>query len=281
MGVIIEVSSLLVQLYKLWQEHRGTSTVTPHELYEKYVHPSYVLVKEVHSDYEDLYLELSERINRDEQITGETLEWFTRARTRRAVDRSELSLIDLPQLGYAFRHSDRIADINAESLKYVEAVQRYFQPETQSFSSTHRIYELLGSPTASMETEIKLIYLHIFSKMSDVDRRAMEAERAAKTSEASGADQVLDEVMRAVKGDISEDTRLRIEASSKASLTIAEDFENFDRHNRRVSFSGPNLWRFRWRDILDEHIQAQRESLSEAMKEIQLRHVRLRILADR
>lgn len=132
MGNIGDLSTLLTQAYKIWQDARGKASVTPQELYDKYIEPSYQLLKLVHANYLETYLELEERIALEPSLSEATVRWFARARTKMQADRSELRLVGVPQA------AGKSEAVNSKATAYIVAVHEYFPtspPQRITFAS--------------------------------------------------------------------------------------------------------------------------------------------------
>ena len=69
MGTLGDISNLIFQAYRLWQEQHAGRTVTPQEIFDKYVAPTYQLFKQIHGDYMNTYLELRERIALEDTLS--------------------------------------------------------------------------------------------------------------------------------------------------------------------------------------------------------------------
>lgn len=278
MGLVADLSALLVQAYRIWQERRGQSVMTPQELYDVYIGPSYRLLKDLHSDYEDIYLELAERMERDEVVSVETVAWFARARARRAVDRSELTVLAFPSLT-----GDKVEEINLEAIKYVEAVHNYFRSgEDPQVLTAARVRSMGGS--AATDTEIRLRYLLVLSRLRPEDRRAIlgEAEPESTLIGTPTRDDVIYSVLAAVRDETSDAFRERLRSLEAEAERAAIMPPLNPTSERRLSPSALyDLRDFRWREILSSHIATQRESLTRRLREVQLHHIRLRIFAKR
>ena len=313
MGIVADISDLVIQVYKLWRDARDGTTIAPQELYEKYVRPAYVLIKEVHADYTDLYLELSERLRIAGQIDDQLIAWFARAGTRRWSDRSELAVLDLP----AIQAGDETAQlINDEALGFIAAIQTYFIPaQTPQRLSEKRVGHYLGD-TAATATEKELRFLAVWAKLSIQDRLALEAEkesehRTSHTHVGYPDDEIIHFVMTAVIGETDSSLIKRIratewkssDANSKGNRSGCSDATEValqlphglaSRRPRRSDLptgidQAPRDWsadvrtleKFSWSNIIHDHIERQRKALELGMKDIQRHWVRLRILADR
>ncbi len=123
MSIIGDISDLITMGYKVWQG----ATVSPQEMFDKYVSPSYQLLssKSTATTWICIFGKPSERIAREDVLSQQTVQWFTRARARRQADRSELRLIEMPKLT---NRTQRTSNINIAGIEYLAAINDYFLP---------------------------------------------------------------------------------------------------------------------------------------------------------
>src|SRR5688572_21923078 len=58
MGILADLVSIVRDAFKALQSHTGQQFIDPSQVYEKYVAPSYLLFRQIHNDYVEIYLEL-------------------------------------------------------------------------------------------------------------------------------------------------------------------------------------------------------------------------------
>ena len=98
MGLLGDVASLIATAWRIFRDTGDPQRIKPQALFDTYVVPSYLMLKTVHSDYLEMYHELSARIYLEVELSDETVRWFSRARTTHQADRSELRILDMPGL---------------------------------------------------------------------------------------------------------------------------------------------------------------------------------------
>lgn len=122
MGIVGDIATLANKAYHVWCERKSTETVRPQLLLQDYIEPSYTMLKAVHADYTDFYLELVERIGAGESL-WKTVRWFSRARSRLYPDRSELRFTDIPLLR---GNREAARNFNDAVVDYLQCLRAYF-----------------------------------------------------------------------------------------------------------------------------------------------------------
>jgi hypothetical protein len=277
MGVIGDISTLVLQAYKLLCERHAGTIVTPQEMFDKYVGPSYQLLKQVHCDYMDLYLELRERLSVDDPLSHGTVQWFARARARRQADRSELRLLDIPRLP---SQRQRASDVNAAGTEYLAAVRAYFEPpEIRGSFSRARISRV--TPSASSFTAARLHVLEYWSRLSPASQPAFAVEEHLESEESPPREVLVETLLASVVGLLDPDVADHVESVAReASAAFACVHPSL----QQAIGQGRFPWvveEFDWRRILDEHIRAQCSAFETSMGDVQTAYFRFRILADR
>lgn len=290
MGIVGDIATLVTQAYKVWQDQRGEQWVSGQALFEGYVDPSYRLLKEVHTDYLDLYIELEERIESEPKPSQQTVQWFARARSRRQADRSELRLLDIPVLEGS---SERARDTNSTALEYLSSIRAYFLPVRERRQLSKDRLKGFG-PTPATATEARLRALVYWSCLPEEDQRMLATEELLERQqrEAEGglfpADYLIERLVLAAGGEpvpgVSE--RLRVvdaEASAalaKASKSVQKRVELALRGQNTLQRNHIPFDKFSWREVICDHVRHQRRELEHAMSRVQRAYVRLRILTD-
>lgn len=277
MGALGDISNLLLQVYKLWKERAAGAAVHPQHIFNRYVQPSYKLLKEIHGDYLDMYLELRERIPDGDSLPQELVVWFARARAHREADRSELRLLDIPRLEGESSHA---LDINTAIVQYLVAVTTYFDP---TFVNEHASRSRLGEalPSASSFTAARLHLLSYWSRLSAASQRAFAVEEHLESGP-SPLREVMVEKLLSAAADIWDAGTLEHFQHVQREANAAFD-QNPSSLQKGIQ-DGLFSWAvdgFGWHDILEYHIRAQCSAFESSMHRAQRAYFRLRILTDR
>jgi len=285
MSVISDISDLIIQVYKLWKEGTAEGVVSPQELYVKYVAPSYALLREVHNDYLNIYVELEERITMEEELSASTVDWFTRARLTRQVDRSELHLLDLPS---SVATKERTLDIREAAASYIASTRAYFEPPSlKNDFSTERLRRL--GPTGATLTELRLRVMRAWQGFTLTDQRMIATEEYLESTASMSQDEIIQKMLAAGIGFMEIDVAQHLEklheeadaAFNQARLELSAAPPEKQRQVARRQREGSFVYGFEWKNVLQQHIWRQRWHFEEAMKAVQMAYIRLRILTDR
>ena len=88
MGIIKDIYDILTDLKDRY-ESKGFDA-NKAELFENLIQRPYSLLKQVHTDYLEIFTELRSRISNRNGISQETLNWLASARVKEQAHRSEL-----------------------------------------------------------------------------------------------------------------------------------------------------------------------------------------------
>lgn len=312
MGVIGDNAALLNDAYKVWKEQQGLRNLGARDLYKKYIAPSYTLLREVHTDYLELYLELEERVAENWSSPADTVKWFARKRVRRQTDRSELSLLRFPRV----TGESRGRDIDAATEEYLNEVRSYFLPGQPPKLSKDRLYKNVEPDSRSTVTEDLIRLASIWRRLSPQDQRVLLAEEyhdshfmvtnrfahseliqrimeASITSYAvPGAEMSVWDLndlipQRAINStphgykqvswhQIAKDYSTGQHWWQKA-LEVRADHEKFfgGNHEKLRIAEGAML-----AEVISSHARQQRESLELAMRKVQVAYMKIRIMAE-
>lgn len=277
MGIVGDISNLIQQGYSVWKERHEGNTVSPQEMFDKYVNPSYQILKQVHGDYMDMYLELLERIAIDSNISQATIFWFSKARVRHQADRSELRSIALPKLDKISSSSINIQEVGN---KYISSITNYFLPiELKESSSAKRIHR--RTPSASSFTAARLHVLKYWSRLSYESKLVFAAEEYLENNENLDREHLINGLID-VFSDIKNDKVIAHLNSVESEAN--ETLQSVSNSMQEAIMKGRFSWvikGFAWRDILEEHIHAQCRELEKSLEEIQKAYFQFRILTDR
>jgi hypothetical protein len=277
MGTLGDISNLILQAYRLWQERHAGFTVTPQEMFDKYVGPSYQLLKQIHGDYMDLYLELLERIALDDPLSNHTVQWFEKARARHRAERSELRLMQIPR---QTSRTQRSMDINTAGTEYLSTVSDYFIPaEIAKSASRARIKR--KTPSASSFTAARLHVLHYWSRLSPASQRAFAVEELLEMETQRLREELIENLLEAVAGILTPESANYVES---VALEAEAEFQGVSLSMRDAIAEGRFPWvieGFDWRDILNEHIRVQCSAFETSLQQVQRAYFHFRILADR
>lgn len=280
MGIVAELVELVNATYKAWRDWRGGSSISPQELYSKYVAPSYQLLREVHSDYLVLYIELQERIDIGDPLI-EIARWFSQARLRRQVDRSELRALELPPVEGRAQH---VADIDSAGLEYLRAVREYFLPvrnvKGRSFEGRLRSLE----PSRARETDRRLLLMLQWDNLTLEDQRAVAAEefydKLPYFADRFGHIAELGGLLDASSGNsVPSEVQELLASNATGAEQALQKLEAGDLP-KALRSREPSKY-VSWKHILEDHIRDQRWSLEWAISDVQRKYIRLRLLVDR
>lgn len=279
MGIVGDIASLIGQVYKIWQDSTSDHAVSPRLLYDKYVAPSYLLLKEVHTDYLELYLELEERLAMEEELSSETVNWFARSRTRRQADRSELREFEVPA---ARATRERAKSVNQAAELYVQNVRAYFTPFELHTNFAHARIGCLG-PSAATYTEHRLRVMSAWLDRSPADKRALATEEYLEQREGLPEDEAIETILAATAGAVDERVINYLEELDQEARAALESFHDASRAMQRRIAQGEYSYHhlFNWRHVLQEHAGGQRYHFEDTMKAVQIAYIRIRVLADR
>ncbi len=299
MGTLADITDLVSRAYDAWSSWRAESGVSPRKLFAEYVTPSYNLLKEIHGDYFELYLELRERMELADDLDFETLQWFSKARRLRQVDRSELRLADCPTIT---GEGDRIRHLNEASMYYFKALRSYFIPEHKRLGGGEgRIYGRIHERSTSLDTEEKLTFWYFWKDLAKNDRFTILTEeylnRNRKPIEFFDVSDALEDLMRGALGgtiegpdrspvDISllEEERTELLVRSLFGELAPTETLELDRYVcEDYAKEKPSTLELRYlqcKHIMLRHIGGEMVGLERKMKNVQQRFVRLRIQCD-
>lgn len=278
MGTLGDISSLILQAYRLWQERSAGTTITPQQMFDKFVNPSYQLLKGIHGDYADVYLELRERISFDDSLSEQTVRWFSRARVRREADRSELRLLEIPKLT---AQAERARNVDTACTEYLALVAAYFEPAQPIHPALReRIKHRLSS--ASSYTAARLHALQYWPRLSPASQRVFGAEEFLESSEFPPVREVLIErLLEAANGTLKADVAAYFATvANEAELKFHSLSPSMQDDIRQGKYSW-GIVGFDWKSVLDEHIRAQLSRFSSSLSDVQKAYFRVRILTDR
>lgn len=301
MGVIGDIAALLGEAYRVWQDQQGQRSLSPRDLYGKYIAPSYSLLREVHTDYLELYLELEARVAASDAPT-EILQWFARARIRRQIDRSELSLLQFPQITVGTRGRD----VDAATQEYLNNVRLYFLPGPPPKLSKSRMYERLPSSRSTL-TEDLLNLVVLWLRLSAQDQRALLAEEYYDahflSTDRFGHSELIQRILESSIDGYSE-PKPEANVWGLADLIPEREigptpngYKQVSWHQVAKDFFARQHW---WQEMLEgrvecrqipiagatlaqviaDHARQQRESLELAMRKVQVAYMRLRVMAE-
>ncbi|HEY3566655.1 MAG TPA: hypothetical protein VGP73_01885 [Thermoanaerobaculia bacterium] len=223
----------------------------------------------------EIYLELEERVALADCLSQEIVLWFSRARARRQVDRSELRLLRFPHLEGS---AQRILDFNQAVEAYRGAVRDYFLPPSeQGRFSEERIRRMW--PSAAIRTIERLALIGYWQRLSKDAQRSLVAEQYYERTTSSpddrfGRGQIIENIMKATIGDIpvaEEETFLTTMSGLSEEAHLHDE-----RKNVRLE---EVLARFEWDKVITEHTWSQRRELESALAKVQRTYMRVRVLA--
>jgi len=305
MTLIAEIVELTNQAYKIWSTKRGEYTLSPQELYTKFIEPSYKLLKEIHSDYLELYLELQERIVLEKSLSSETVRWFSKARSSRQMDRSELKLLEIPRLNRKLIRGvsgEYLVDLNQAVGSYLANLRDYFLPEQGlRVSLVHRLFETNADQilstrieTRSFHTETWLSRMYLWLELPNEEKMALLADEYLRTQlEQSATPLVRDDIIEGILQIVTQENTVLL--SKLEQLLIARSDSVKDRiHSRSKDEQIPHEVKKdidfyldhlaetpNWRRIIEDHIWTERKNMEEAIGRVQHSFIQVRILADR
>lgn len=310
MTIVGEIVELTNQAYKIWLTRKSESTLNSRELYIKFIEPSYQLLKEIHTDYLELYLELEERIKLENSPLSGTIQWFSKARSRRQMDRSELRSLEIPSLdSQLLRGWDRkdLKGLNQVIGAYLAELREYFLPKQKDLDANHHEQllmtdenQILSAPftkattTRSSGTETFLDDLHLWLEMPHEEKIALLADEYLRAEHDSmsvplSRDDFIESMLKVTtKEDVllmpqleelltarSEKARQRIRAMSITQSPPSYVEARLGAYLQNFS-TKPN-----WRRIVEDHIRTERSNLERAIGRVQRSFIRVRMLIDR
>lgn len=305
MSIVGEIVELANQAYKIWAAQRNKSTLSPQELFSKFLEPSYNLLKEIHTDYLELYLELQERISLENTLSSETVKWFSRTRSRRQADRSELRSLDIPQLndkivkGWNDKH---LKELNLAVESYLGNLRNYFlSDETLNNSGNNFLLKTnedqilySRSHTRSLLTELWLMRMHLWLELPHEEKIVLlTEEHLQKQLKKSSLPYVHDDFIEGVMKAVVKEEPLPI--SNIEEVLDSRDKSAIQRINDKPNqeFASPAMKAEiqsilnaitevpNWRRIIEDHIWAERNNMESAIERVQRSFFRVRILSDR
>lgn len=305
MTIIGEIVELTNQAYKIWSVRRAENSFSPQELYVKFIEPSYKLLKEVHTDYLELYLELQERIALENSLSNETIRWFSKARSRRQMDRSELKSLEIPPLDRKLMsgvNDSYLKDLNLSVGMYLSSLRDYFLPERRlRTSGIHRLFDtdkdqILSTrlDTHSLRTEAWLMRMYLWLELPHEEKIVLLAEEylraeLEKSSTPLVRDELIEGIFRVVNEPnsflASELEQLLVARSERAKGRIRDQHRD-EKIPRGIDddiklYLGHLEELPNWRRIVDDHIWTERKNLEESIGRVQYSFIRIRILSDR
>lgn len=128
MGAVKDIYDVLVDLIAK-RQHKGFDA-RKSDVFNDYIDRPYQLLKQVHTDYLEIFAELRQRIVSKNGISSDTLNWLARARLKEQAHRSELENLELENILDSFMWSwgsKKPSDaLNVAITHYGELVNRYF-----------------------------------------------------------------------------------------------------------------------------------------------------------
>ena len=274
MATLKDIVDIILAVRAAWKDHRQSSDVPRKEIFDKYIAPSYTMMKAVHSNYLGLFVELEQRLQLDGEVTAGTVAWFSAARTQFQVDRSELQMIQVPKNSSSGKAS---VDLRAALDAYLFAVREYFVP---SCNLVPRAWERIRSSfqfTPSSAIEERMWIMAGWKALLPVERRMLVAEdvteqRLRTVDERQGREELIDTLMRVTLGETPAGIGEQIAAYDREAQTAATT-------KQRVTRAALN--EYGQTEVLQSHIHMQRWELESAMTKVQEAYFRVRLIADR
>lgn len=302
MGLLGDVASLIATAWRVFRDSRDAQRVRPQELFDTYVAPSYSMLKTIHADYLEMYHELSARIHLENELSDETVRWFSLARTKHQADRSELRILDMPGLRDSATYGGQV---NRAISAYLWEVRNCIEPQEADAWRASSRYPWFSS-SASTRTEARLLFLSHWMHLSPEDRRVLLTEdyfrpfrpipdmamrgRLLRALELHAHEQLqaldlstrahmINDLLSAATGEVP------IVVDEEIAIVSAEAQRAYPDGNVLPAAPPGTEWgtdeSLRWRAVLQEHIDEELANIQQHLAVVQQAFMRLRILTDR